>query len=263
MRQLKFLVPIIIVGLIIVIIDTFVKYPNKHSNNNPAVFIVGTAAGYAPFVSVNQKGDYEGFDIDMANELAEQMGKKLVIQDLGSMAALFTALDQGSIDGILWGLSITQDRLKRVAMIRYQGETTRAYPLIFWNTIPQGVNSIAEMSGKTICVELASSQEMVLNKYPSINKLLIEKVDDGLLNIQYGKADAALVEPAIAKKFKNKYPQIQILDIPLMPEDQVQGIGIAIKQNNMQLIKQVNTAIEKLRNAGRVTQLEQKWGIEP
>lgn len=225
-------------------------------------FVIGTAAGYAPFVSINAQGEYEGFDIDVAYALADQMGKTIILKDLGSMTSLFTALDQGSIDAIIWGISITQDRLKKVAMVQYQGEITKTYPLIFWKNIPTGVSSISDMNGKTICVEPASSQDSLLSKYPFITKLPIEKIDDALLNIQYEKADAALVEPAIAKKFKNKYPDIQILEVPLPLQDQVNGVGIAIKQDNTKLINEVQTAVDILKAEGVITQYEQKWEIE-
>ena len=249
-----------ITGLVIAIgIYVFLKKTSMSHNTNQ--FIVGTAAGYAPFVSINPQGEYEGFDIDVAHALAKQMGKKLVIKDLGSMTALFMALDQGTIDVIMWGLDITQDRLKKVVMVHYQGGITDSYPLIFWKTIPREIRTIADMNNKIVCVEPASAQDTVLSKYTLINKLPTEKVDDALLNIQYNKADAAFVEPAIAKKFKNKYPEIQIMNVPLAPEDHVQGVGIVIKQNKSALINQLQEAVKTLRSTNIITQLEQKWDI--
>jgi ABC-type amino acid transport substrate-binding protein len=225
------------------------------------IFTVGTAAGYAPFVSINTGGDYEGFDIDVARALANQMGKELEIKDLGSMTSLFLALEQNSIDVIIWGLSITQERLKKVAMVRYQGETVTTYPLIFWQRVPEHIVSIEDMIGMTICVEPGSSQESVLDNYPFINKKFTEKVDDALLNIQYKKAEAALVEPAIAHKFKAKYPEIVTRDVPLALKDQVHGIGIAIKRTNGAVIQEVQQAVDELRSSGVIEHYAKEWGI--
>ena len=248
---------LIVCGIIIAAL-LYKKQNNKGQNLN---FVVGTAAGYAPFVSINADGDYEGFDIDIAQALAQQLGKKLEIKDLGSMTPLFMALEQGSIDAIMWGISITEDRLKKFAMVHYQGENVTSYPLIFWNKVPEGIASLADMTNMTICVEPASSQDAVLSKYSFITKLPTEKVDDALLNLQYGKADAAFVEPAIAKKFKNKYPEIQVLNIPLDRKDQVQGIGITLLPQNKSLINQIQAAITTLKSTGIIQQIEQKWGI--
>jgi ABC-type amino acid transport substrate-binding protein len=88
-----------------------------------------------------------------------------------------------------------------------------------------------------------------------------EKVDDALMNIRYGKADAALVDPAIAKKFKAKFPEIKILDVPLDEHDQIRGLGIMIKKNNKQLIEQVQDAISELKQNDTLRTFEQKWDI--
>jgi ABC-type amino acid transport substrate-binding protein len=251
----------IVCSLLLASLGIIVWFKNAPSQNNLNTLTVGTAAGYAPFVSVNKQGEYEGFDIDVAQALAQKMGKKLVLKELGSMTSLFMALEQGSIDAIIWALSITQDRLKKVSMINYQGELTTEYPLIFWQKIPSGISTINDMKGMAVCVEPTSAQDTVLNKYPFIIKKSTEKVDDALLNIQYSKADAAFVEPAIAKKFKNKYSEIQIMNVPLAPEDQVQGMGIAIKKNNNALIQQVEQAVNTLKRDGSIKQFEKKWNI--
>ena len=222
---------------------------------------IGIAAGYAPFISINAQGEYEGFDIDVAKAVANALGKKLVFKDLGSMTPLLLSLNQGSIDAAMWALSITQDRLKKFTMIHYQGEDTLSYPLLFWKEIPTQVTTLADMNGMVICVEPTSSQSAVLAKYPDIIQLTTERIDEALLQLQYGKATAALVEPAIGKKFKAAYPEIQMLNVMLAPEDQVKGMGIALQKNNKLLAQALEQAITQLKENGTIASLEQKWGL--
>jgi ABC-type amino acid transport substrate-binding protein len=251
-------------AILLLSMNAYVYFTQKNTEQAKAELILGTAAAYAPFVSINAEGNYEGFDIDVANALAQQMNKTLILKDLGCMTSLFTALEQGKIDAIIWGMSITQDRLQKVAMVNYQGELVSSYPLIFWKNIPQEIKSINDLSGKTVCAEPTSHQDDVLCKYyTSINRLPTEKVDDALLNIQYGKADAAFVEPAIAKKFKAKFPELQILEVPLDPKDQVAGVGIVIAKNNTNLITQITQAVNALKANGTISALEQKWNMLP
>lgn len=236
----------------------------KKETTGAQQFVIGTAAGYAPFVSINEKGDYEGFDIDFARALAQKMGRELVIKDLGSMTSLLMALQQGSIDAIIWGMSITPERLKNATMIHYQGQPTTAYTLLFWDNIPANTTRMGDLAGKTVCIEPSSVQEQLLNKYPKINKLPVDKVDDALLNLQYGKADSALVEPAIARKFQNKFPQIKTLEVPLAQDEQTQGIGIMLRkvnQNNNDLVQELQAAVDILTADKTVAKLEKKWDI--
>lgn len=251
----------IIIGVFLLTSVIVYQYFNTPLARSANEFIVGMTGGYAPWVSINEQGEYEGFDIDVAESLAKQMGKKLVLKDLGCMTSLFAALESETIDAIVWGMSMTQDRLKKVAMINYQGERVRSYPLLFWCKIPAEIESIHDMKDRLVCVEPASSQENVLLKYDFIKPLTVDKVDDALLNLQYGKADAALVEPAIAKKFKHKYPQIQILDVPLDAHDAVDGVGIVIKKNKQELFDEVSKVVATLKSSGIIAQLEQKWEI--
>ena len=183
------------------------------------------------------------------------------IKDLGSMTPLFLALEQGSVDVIIWGLSITQARLDKVVMVRYQGDKIKSYPLLFWEKIPEKIKSISDMDNMVVCVEPASSQEAVLRKYPNIEMKLTDQVDSALLNIKYGKATAAFVESAIANKFKRIYPEIVTMNVPLSVEDQVLGVGIAIKKNNKDLAAKVEKAVSALIKNGIIAQSEKKWDI--
>ena len=54
--------------------------------------VVGIAANYAPWISIDQKGLYKGFDIDVIEAVAKKINKELVLKDLGSMPDLFLDL---------------------------------------------------------------------------------------------------------------------------------------------------------------------------
>jgi ABC-type amino acid transport substrate-binding protein len=223
--------------------------------------IVGVSSGYAPWVSVNAQGEYEGFDIDVARALAQKLNKKLVLQDCGSMSSLLLALDQKKIDVIMWGMCITKDRLARMSMVRYQGKEMNAFPLLFWGKIPAGVTSINDMCGMTVCVEPASTQQKALERYDGVIQKLTPKIDDALLAIQYGKADAALTEPALARKFIKKFPCIKVLDLPLDENTKEFGVGICINQQNKKLVTCLEKAIAELEVEGVIAQLEKRWDI--
>lgn len=235
----------------------------NHTLATPATptLTIGIATGYAPWVSLNAHGEYEGFDIDVARELAKLLNRKLIFQDLGSMPTLLMALQQNQIDAIMWGMSITPERQHKMNLIHYQGAPETSYPLIFWEKLPENFKSANDLVGQTVCVEPGSSQQHALNHYPSIHQLPVEKVDDALLNIQYNKAIAALVEPAIAKKFQAKFPQIKTLDLPLPEQEQAQGVGICLNKNSVELAQEINQAVEQLKNQGIISALEQKWGL--
>lgn len=223
--------------------------------------IVGTTSGYAPFVSLNEKGDYEGFDIDIAEALAKKLGKKVLIKDFGGMPGLLLALKQGKVDVVIWAVSITEPRMKTMEMVYYQGERVEEMPVIFWDKAPQEIQSFGDLAKKKVTVEAGSYQESVLSKYPKINLKQIDKVYDAILELKYGKAYASCIDASLYPQLKKRYPQLQQKMLPLAPDERSLGNGICINKSNQTLTKDVKQAITELQEAGEIAELEKKWGL--
>jgi polar amino acid transport system substrate-binding protein len=237
-------------------------YAQKQDSQLLKPLIVGTASGYAPYVSLDQNGQYEGFDIDVAELLAQKLGRKLVIKDFGSMPSLLLALKQNKADLLIWAISITEARLKTMEMVYYQGEKTAEMPFLFWNQIPEGIKSIEDLgkdSKKVICVEAGTFQEAVVKQVPNITLKNIDKVSDLIMEIKYGKSAATTIDPALLARFKAQYPEIKVLNLPLSPKDQSLGNGICINKTNQELAAEVRRAIGEIAAEGKIAQLEKKW----
>ena len=226
--------------------------------------IVGTTSGYAPYVSLDAAGKYEGFDIDLAELLSQKLGRKLVIKDLGSMPSLFLALKQGKVDLLIWAISITEERMKSVDMVYYQGEKVTEMPFLFWNTVPEGIRSIEDLaknSKKGICVEAGSYQDGVVKKFSEMQVKYIDKITDAILEIKFGKALGAMVDPSLVARFKAQYPEIKVLNLPLPVNEQALGNGICINKSQSELSAAVKKAVDELTKEGKIAELEKKWKI--
>lgn len=224
--------------------------------------VVGTTSGYAPYVSLDAKGRYEGFDIDFAEELAKKLNRKLILKDCGNMPGLLLALQQKKVDLLIWAISITNERRKKMEMVYYQGEKVTEMPFLFWNEVPSGVDVIEDL-GKdcVISVEGGSFQENVLKKYPQIGLKQVDKITDALMEIRFGKSSGAMVDPSLVSQFTAQYPEVKVLNLPLKEEDYSLGNGICINKADQQLAKKVKEATEQLILEGKVAELERKWKI--
>jgi ABC-type amino acid transport substrate-binding protein len=225
--------------------------------------VVGTTSGYAPFVSLNAEGEYEGFDIDIAKALADKLDRKLVIKDFGSMPALILALKQNKADALIWSISITQERQQQMAMIYYQGEKETAMPLLFWGDIPSNIKSLEDMVGNgVISVEAGSSQENVLLSIPGLNLKQVDKVSDAILELKYGKSEAALIDNSLKPIYMEKFPKIKSLTVNLPESKQSMGKGICLNLTNKELTAAIQRAVNELIADGTIAVLEAKWNIK-
>ncbi|MES2198580.1 MAG: transporter substrate-binding domain-containing protein [Chlamydiota bacterium] len=226
--------------------------------------IVGTTSGYAPYVSLNEKGEYEGFDIDVADLLAKKLNRKLVLKDLGSMPSLMIALKQGKVDALIWAISITEERMKNMEMVYYQGEKVLEMPFIFWKEAPSDITSMEDFKKdvkKMICVEAGTYQEDVTSKFQNISLKFLDKITDVILELKYGKSWGAAVDPSLLPRLKSQYSEIKVLNLPLPLNEQSLGYGICLSKNNQRLANEVKRAIRELTQEGKIKELEKKWNL--
>lgn len=227
-------------------------------------FVVGTASGYAPYVSLNEKGEYEGFDIDLAHLLAKKINKKLVIQDLGSMPSLLLAVKKKKIDSVIWAVSITEERQKELEMVYYQGEKVTELPVIFWKEIPQGIKKIEDLSHDPkhfICVEAGSYQDSVLQKYPNLKLRHLDKITDSIMELKFGKSFASAIDNSLLSHVQKQYPELKVLLLPLPSNQHALGNGICLNKTDTVLIEKIKKAVEELRVEGKIAELEKKWKL--
>jgi ABC-type amino acid transport substrate-binding protein len=228
-------------------------------------FVVGTTSGYAPYVSLDEEGQYVGFDIDFARLLAKKLDRTLVIKDLGSMPSLFLALNLGKIDAIIWAISITEERQKQVEMIYYQGQRVESMPLLFWKKIPDKVSSLEDLAtdpNAIVCVEAGSFQETVLKSVPNLSLKQVDKVMDAILELKFGKATATMIDPSLLTRITKQFSELQMLPIALPASLQSKGNGICIAKENQLLSEYVQKAVLELHAEGQITALENRWNLE-
>ncbi len=223
--------------------------------------VVGTTSGYAPYVSLNLAGEYEGFDVDVAKAVADKLERKLVIKDFGSMPSLILALKQNKADALIWAISITRDRQKQMEMVYYQGEKQTTLSLLFWGEIPENVKSLDDMAGAVMSVEAGSFQESVLLGVKGLNLKQVDKVSDAILEVKYGKSKATLIDNSLTSIYLEKFPDLKCLVVDIPESKQSMGNGICINPKNQELARAVQKAVDELFNEGIITKLEAKWRL--
>ena len=75
------------------------------------VLYVGTNAEYPPFEYLDENGNVAGFDIDLMNEIAKIIGKKIEIKDM-TFDGLIPALEANTIDIIIAGMTVNESKKK-------------------------------------------------------------------------------------------------------------------------------------------------------
>ena len=260
----KMLLVCFVVSALFLAVGTIWRLNKKPVAGSGKELVVGMMSGWPPFMSVNQQGTYEGYDVDVAQLIANRLGRALEIKDLGAVQTLFIALEQGAIDCAISGLDRTQKRMQEFNMVRYTDREYTSVALLFWQKVPAGVQSLADLAkaGLSVCVEPGSGQEEYVNSIPNLTKKVLPSVTDMVMELRFGKAAALVVEQQVARRLSRQMPELVTITEPLPEALAVYGDGIALKKSNTGLAKQVTQVVEQLRKEGLLQQLAQKWQID-
>src|SRR5829696_2007123 len=116
--------------------------------------VVGAYPSNPPWEAKNEKGEFEGFEVELARAVAKKLNRDLDIQDLG-FQALFAATSSGRIDLAISTITITSERLKTQAFTQPYYDSDMALAAAEGSTL----KTVADVKGKTLGALATSTGE--------------------------------------------------------------------------------------------------------
>ncbi len=216
--------------------------------------IVGLSADYPPYEShemINGEDKIVGFDVDLAEALAKELGVKLKIVDT-SYNGLIPMLESNKIDIIISGMSITPKRAESVDFSDsyYSGQN------ILLIKKDSDIASLDDLKDKTVGVQLGSIQETGAQK-AGLETKAINLITDAVMELKNGKVDAVLVAKVVGDKFLDINDDLKGVYIEELSVDG--DLAAAMKKGDKDLTGAVNKMLKDLKDSGEYDKLINKW----
>jgi lysine-arginine-ornithine-binding protein len=220
---------------------------------------IGIEGEYPPFNEIDKSGKVQGFDVDIANALCEEMKVKCVFV-VQAWDGMIPALISNKFDLIISSIAITDKRREAVAFSKpYYSETA-----IFVGPKGGDLKATPEgLKGKNVGVQRATTFEKLLKeKYPGVAVKVYGAVSDHNLDLANGRLDAVLasrlvmanwLKSADGKNFEIKGQPI--IDAKILG----QGAGIAARKGDAELLNRVNTALDAIIKNGKYDAINKKY----
>jgi polar amino acid transport system substrate-binding protein len=197
-------------------------------------------------------GQLEGFDIDIAREIARSIfGDPDRIQlRVVDASQRESALQSGEVDLVARTFSITCDRKRNVAF-----STVYYYANQRILTVKgSGIDSPAALSGKRVCAVSGTTSLSALFALNPRPKLFSATTwTDCLVMLQQGQVDAISTDDVVLSGLALQDPNVEVVG----PSIAVEPYGIGIKKENADLVRFVNAVLEQIRSNGTWQQLYQ------
>lgn len=217
-------------------------------NDNDLVMV--TEAGFPPY-EFYENGKVVGVDIEIANEIAKELNKNLVIKDI-AFDSIINELKSGKADFAAAGMSITEDRLKEVD---FTIEYIVSEQVVVVRNDSQ-INNIDDIKDKTISVQLGTvADQYVTKNYKEAKVNRLKKFLVAAEDVKNNKSDCIVMDKLPALELVKKNPELKILDGTLF-EDKY---GMAVKKGNKELLAQINKVLERLISEGKIEEYTVKF----
>ena len=219
-------------------------------------FTVGFDQDFPPMGFVGDDGEFTGFDLDLAAEVAKRLGKEIKYQPI-AWDAKDMELTSGNIDCIWNGFS-TKNREDKYTWTKPYMKNEQ----VFVVRSDSDINSFEDLAGKTVEVQIDSSAEAVLKENTELSGTFtkLQTVADfntGFMDLEMGGVDALAMNSVVANYqiTKRETEGFKVLDKPLSSEE----YAVGFKLGNTILRDEVQKALEEMKADGTLKSISEKW----
>ncbi len=214
------------------------------------VFKVCSDTAYPPFEFIDASNKPVGFDMDMAQEIADDLGAKLEI-----LSSPFEGIESGEAlntkqcDATISGISINDQRKSKFDFSEQYFDDGLALLV----RVDSGIKNIDGVGDARVGVQKATTgQEFAVE-----NGISPVEYNDSTLAVQgllTKDVDAVINNKAVLVSFSKTNPELKIAD-----EFASEPLGIGVRKGNTELLDSINATIQRMQDSGQFDELTAKW----
>lgn len=218
-------------------------------------FTVGFDQEFPPMGFVGDDGQFTGFDLDLAKEVASRLGLEFVPQPI-NWDAKDMELDSGNIDCIWNGFTMQGREDDYTWVGPYMANNQ-----VFVVTGDSDIASKADLAGKAVEVQKDSSGLAALQGEAELSASFgsmteVADYNTALMDLESGACDAVCMDSIVAGyQIKSSGKDMKILDDTLSAEE----YGIGFKKGEDELAKAVQDTLMEMKDDGTVAKISNDW----
>lgn len=173
-------------------------------------FIVGMECGYAPFnwqtstasdttVSLGNAGYADGYDVQIAKKIADDLGMELVIKKI-AWDGLPVALQEGEIDAIIAGMTANDEREEGIDFTTPYYDSEGMIMIVRKDSEEATFTDIQQFSGKNVVGQKSTNYDDVIDQIKGVNHVTPKATyPEMVVALQQKDVDGITAEMAVAE----------------------------------------------------------------
>lgn len=251
--------------MILTMLTGFAQAADLPQIEQRGVLKVVTEDDYAPF-NFMTNGKPDGFHKAVLDELKAYTDKFKVEQSILPWTGLLAAVSSGQYDVAITGALLTDDRLK---VFNFAAPVASAQDFYVKRTGDDSINSVADLSGKTLGIQAGSA---LLARLPELEVMLKESggklgkvvqyqsYPEAYADLANGRLDYVINAVISVNDLVKKHPNV------FAKGQAVSGKGFVawpVPKDSPELLEFLNGFVKHLKETGKLRELQIKWFGQP
>jgi polar amino acid transport system substrate-binding protein len=218
---------------------------------------VGDCLSFAPFGFKSEKGDPDGYDVDIAKRLAEDLGVKLEVIDTTS-ANRIPNLQTDKVDVVICNFTRNGERARE---IEFTDPYVVAGEALLVNK-GSGISSAQDLRGRTVATVKGSTNADVLHDMGiDVRTDEYDTSQAAILAVKQKQADTMIEDSNFLAYQAKLNPSLEVTKGTLVP---LEYNAFGVKQGDQVWLNYLNQFLFRLNSSGANKQLYNKWfGVDP
>lgn len=219
------------------------------------VLNVGLEGTYPPFSFQDENGKLAGFEVELSELLAKELGVKAKVQPT-KWDGILAALESKRLDVVINQVTISEERKKKYDFSEpYTISGIQA--LVLKKKAEQlNIKTAQDLAGKKVGVGLGTNYEQwVKQDVPKAEVRTYEDDPTKFADLRNGRIDAILIDRLAALEYAQKAKDTELAGAAFSRLES----GVALRKGEPELLAALNKAIDKLKADGTLTKLSEKY----
>ncbi len=229
-----------------------------HDNKElPKKIVIGLDDSFPPMGFKDDKGEIVGLDIDMAKEAAKRAGMEVEFKAI-DWSSKEAELKSKKIDALWNGLTVSPEREKNIL---FSNTYMKDKQYIVIRNDDESIKSKADLAGKVVGVQQASTGESALQNDPS-GKTVKETKSyadfvSAFMDLGIGRVDAVIADGVIARYLMTKEPgKYKIVE---GTDYGVDNFAVGFRKDDTALRDKINGILAEMKKDGTADKIVEKW----
>lgn len=216
------------------------------------VLKIGTEGTYAPYSYHDEDGNLVGFDVEIAELIAEKLGVEAEFVET-KWDAMIAGLDAKRFDIIANQVGISEERLEKYD---FSEPYTYIHGAVIVAADNDDITSVDDIDGKLSAQSLTSNWAQSAEEFGA-ELVGVDGFEQAIELITSGRADVTLNSEIALYDYLKQKPDAQVKIVAKLDEASI--VGIPVRKGEDSLYEAINNVILELKEDGTLTELSIKY----